>query len=89
MEVNNVAVTGMKATDIVRLLNDGSGSVVFKLVPAKIPTIVESGEKRFLRALVSLGVLVWFLISVDATDLSKVLKKDGATFSFSGRNFLA
>lgn len=51
MEVNNVPVNGMKPTDIVRFLNDGSGTVVFKLIPARIPTIIESGEKRYLRAL--------------------------------------
>lgn len=45
-------VNGMKPTDIVRLLNDGTGTVVFKLIPARIPTIIESGEKRYLQALV-------------------------------------
>lgn len=43
----------MKPTDIVRLLNDGTGTVVFKLIPARIPTIIESGEKQYLRALVN------------------------------------
>ncbi|VDD87354.1 unnamed protein product [Enterobius vermicularis] len=51
IEVNNVPVNGMKPTDIVRLLNDGTGTVVFKLIPARIPTIIESGEKQYLRAL--------------------------------------
>uniref|UniRef100_A0A0N5AJL0 MAGUK p55 subfamily member 7 n=1 Tax=Syphacia muris TaxID=451379 RepID=A0A0N5AJL0_9BILA len=51
VEINNVPVNGMKPTDIVRLLNDGTGTVVFKLIPARIPTIIESGEKRYLYAL--------------------------------------
>ena len=51
MEVNGVAVTGMNPSDIVKLLNNESGTVVFKLVPAEIPASPLFGS-QFVRAMV-------------------------------------
>lgn len=51
MEVNGVSVTGMKPADIVKLLNTDDGSVIFKLIPAEIPSVVECDSPRYVRAL--------------------------------------
>lgn len=48
-----MSVTGMKPADIVKLLNTDDGSVIFKLIPAEIPSVVECDSPRYVRALVS------------------------------------
>lgn len=53
MEVNGNPVTGMKPSDIVKLLSTGNGSVTFKLIPTDIPTTIDYAEKRYVRSLVS------------------------------------
>ncbi|VDN51887.1 unnamed protein product [Dracunculus medinensis] len=52
MEVNGNPVTGMKPSDIVKLLSTGNGSVTFKLIPTDIPTTIDYAEKRYVRSLV-------------------------------------